>query len=45
MNVVGKVKKGLMDQERMGTMGGWMEVTTQLGIGIKLTIGSPSSAS
>jgi len=27
----------------MGMMGGWREVTTQLGIGIKLTIGFPLS--
>ncbi len=28
---------------RMGMMGKWMEAKTQLGIGVKLTIGSPLS--
>jgi hypothetical protein len=27
----------------MGMMGKWMEAKTQLGIGVKLTIGSPLS--
>jgi hypothetical protein len=29
---------------RMGMTGEWMEVRTHLGIGVKLTIGSPSGA-